>query len=66
MLYFQQNTTIKQEQKHFADINKHIEALLNSASGHQGNHKAHQAGNQNEADVPYLIPMGDPMGVYFG
>ena len=27
-------------------INKYIKALLHPAGGHQGNHKAHQAGNQ--------------------
>ena len=28
------------------NINKGIEALLYPAGGHQGSHKAHQAGNQ--------------------
>ena len=28
-----------------ANINKYIKALLHLAGGHQGNHKAHQAGN---------------------
>ena len=41
------NTTIKRKTKHFVDITKQIEALLHlhSARGHQGSHKAHQAGN---------------------
>ena len=29
------------------NINKYIKALLHPAGGHQGSHKAHQAGNQN-------------------
>ena len=29
-----------------ANINKYLKALLNPAGGHQGGHKAHQAGNQ--------------------
>ena len=29
-----------------ANINKYIKALLHPAGGHQGSHKAHQAGNQ--------------------
>ena len=28
------------------NINKYIKALLYLAGGHQGSHKAHQAGNQ--------------------
>ena len=28
-------------------INRYIKALLHPAGGHQGSHKAHQAGNQN-------------------
>ena len=28
------------------NINKYIKALLHPAGGHQGSHKAHQAGNQ--------------------
>ena len=28
-------------------INKYIKALLHAAGGHQGSHKAHQAGNQS-------------------
>ena len=28
-------------------INKYIKALLHPAGGHQGSHKAHQAGNQS-------------------
>ena len=28
-------------------INRYIEALLYPAGGHQGSHKAHQAGNQS-------------------
>ena len=27
------------------NINKYIKALLHAAGGHQGSHKAHQAGN---------------------
>ena len=45
--YFQQNTTIKQKQKFMVNINKYIKALLHPAGGHQGSHKAHQAGNQS-------------------
>ena len=30
-----------------ANINKYIKALLYPAGGHQGSHKAHQAGNQS-------------------
>ena len=30
------------------NINKYIKALLHPAGGHQGSHKAHQAGNQNK------------------
>ena len=29
-----------------ANINNYIKALLHPAGGHQGSHKAHQAGNQ--------------------
>ena len=29
------------------NINKYIKALLHPAGGHQGSHKAHQAGNQS-------------------
>ena len=29
------------------DINKCIRTVLHPAGGHQGNHKAHQAGNQS-------------------
>ena len=29
-----------------ANINKYIKALLHPAGGHQGSHKAYQAGNQ--------------------
>ena len=29
------------------NINKYIKALLHPASGHQGSHKAHLAGNQS-------------------
>ena len=28
-------------------INRYIKALLHPAGGHQGSHKAHQAGNQS-------------------
>ena len=28
------------------NINKYIKALLHPAGGHQGSHKAHEAGNQ--------------------
>ena len=45
--YFQQNTTIKQRQEFMVNINVYIKALLHPAGGHQGSHKAHQAGNQN-------------------
>ena len=38
---------MNQEQKHFVNISKHMEALVHSAGGQQGSHKAHQAGNQN-------------------
>ena len=30
------------------NINKYIKALLHPAGGHQGSHKAHQAGNQKK------------------
>ena len=30
------------------NINEYIKALLHPAGGHQGSHKAHQAGNQKE------------------
>ena len=30
-------------------INRYIKALLHPAGGHQGNHNAHQAGNQKKA-----------------
>ena len=33
------------------NINKYIKALLHPTGGHQGRHKAHQAGNQNEYTV---------------
>ena len=29
-------------------INRYIKALLHLAGGHQGSHKAHQAGNQSK------------------
>ena len=32
------------------NINKYIKALLHPAGGHQGSHKAHQAGNQSTQD----------------
>ena len=31
------------------NINKYIKALLHPAGGHQGSHKAHQAGNQTSS-----------------
>ena len=34
------------------NINKYIKALLHPAGGHQGSHKAHQAGNQSNGLVP--------------
>ena len=45
-----------------ANINKYIKALLQPTGGHQGSHKAHQAGNQ----IISLrnIPWGDQ--IYFG
>ena len=30
------------------NINKYIKALLHPVGGHQGSHKAHQAGNQSD------------------
>ena len=33
------------------NINKYIKALLYPAGGHQGSHKAPQAGNQNEITI---------------
>ena len=44
--YFQQNTAMKEEQKHVIDTNRHIEVLPHSASGPQGSRWAHQAGKQ--------------------
>ena len=38
---------MKQQQKLMVNISKYIKALLHSASGHQGNRKAQQAGNQS-------------------
>ena len=43
--YFKQKTAIKQKQTCMVNINKYIKALLHPAGGHQGSHKAHQAGN---------------------
>ena len=37
-------------------INKYIKALLNPAGGHQGSHKAHQAGNQNKLIIEFAKP----------
>ena len=37
---------MNQEQKHFVDIHKPMEALLHSASDHKGSCKANQAGKQ--------------------
>ena len=31
-------------------INRYIKAMLHPAGGHQGSHKAHQAGNQINID----------------
>ena len=31
------------------NINKYIKALLQQAGGHQGSHKAHQAGNHSNS-----------------
>ena len=35
-------------------INRYIKALLHPAGGHQGSHKAHQAGNQKKKASPGL------------
>ena len=37
-------------------INKYIKALLHPAGGHQGSHKAHQAGNQNKLIIEFAKP----------
>ena len=36
-------------------INRYIKALLHPAGGHQGSHKAHQAGNHTQDDCRPLI-----------
>ena len=35
-------------------INRYIKALLRPAGGHQGSHKAHQAGNQRISEWLYI------------
>ena len=35
------------------NINKYIKALLHPAGGHQGSHKAHQAGNQSKTRIGF-------------
>ena len=37
------------------NINKYIKALLHPAGGHQGSHKAHQAGNQSTLHFQFPI-----------
>ena len=37
------------------NINKYIKALLHPTGGHQGSHKAHQAGNQFQANFFHSI-----------
>ena len=37
-----------------ANINKYIKALLHPAGGHQGTHKAHQAGNLIQVDLALM------------
>ena len=37
------------------NINKYIKALLHPAGGHQGSHKAHQAGNQSRIKIWSII-----------
>ena len=34
-------------------INRYIKALLHQAGGHQGSHKAHQAGNQSKYEFDF-------------
>ena len=51
-----------------ATINKNIKALLHPAGGHQGSHKAHQAGNQPVAQAGIFWALNaynalDPCGV---
>ena len=41
-----QNSTTKQEQRHFVDISKHIQALLVCVIWHQWSPKVNQTGNQ--------------------
>ena len=36
------------------NINKYIKALLHPAGGHQGSHKAHQAGNLEAIEVKHV------------
>ena len=36
------------------DINKYIKVLLHPVGGHQGSHKAHQAGNQSHLSLQLL------------
>ena len=42
------------------NINKYIKALLHPAGGHQGSHKAHQAGNQKYMYVCILESFASP------